>query len=421
MLVPEISLTPQTIQRFRGRCGEVAVLHSHLQRRRARQPLAAHRGGQVQVVVGARSAVFAPTRKLGPDRHRRGARKQLQAGIDAALSCPRRGRHAGPAGGHADHPRLGDAVAGKLAQRPARPVHAADACRSACSIGRCRRSRLIDLRHDRQPDGRLHGLSPTPGTGHAATPSSEGGQVMLLLNRRGFSTHVHCPACGHVEQCKFCDLALTYHRERDVVLCHYCGYEDEPPAEVPAVRPGGRCATRGSAPRSCRPRSRRSSPTTSSGAWTATPCSGPAAMARLLDAFRSGEIHILLGTQMIAKGLDFPNVTLVGVINADVGLHLPDFRAASGRFSCWPRWRAGPGAAHAAAWCWCRPIRRASQHHPGSRPRLRAVCQHELGHRREHNYPPYHRLARLIVRAASRRPRRNSPTLAGRFASCWKK
>ena len=91
--------------------------------------------------------------------------------------------------------------------------------------------------------GRFHGLSPTLEAGHAQA-LGDGGQVILLLNRRGFSTHVHCPACGHVEPCQFCDLALTFHRQRDVMLCHYCGYEQQPPAQVPQVRPGARCATR---------------------------------------------------------------------------------------------------------------------------------------------------------------------------------
>ena len=212
VLVPEISLTPQTIQRFRGRCGEVAVLHSHLgdaERGGHWRRIAA---GEVQVVVGARSAVFAPTRKLGliviDEEHE----STLQAGSDAALPRPRRGRDAGPPGEHPDPARLGDAVAGELAQRPARAS-------TRCST---LPQRVLDrpMPHGRadRPAARaagrrpLHALSPTPRAGDAATPSTRGGQVILLLNRRGFSTHVHCPACGHVEQCKFCDLALTYHQ-----------------------------------------------------------------------------------------------------------------------------------------------------------------------------------------------------------------
>ena len=127
VLVPEISLTPQTIQRFRGRCGEVAVLHSHLRRCRARRPLAARRRRAGSGRRRRPQCRLRPDAQARPDRHRRGARNHLQAGTDAALPCPRRGRHAGPAGRTPDPARLGDAVAGKLAQRPARPVHAADA------------------------------------------------------------------------------------------------------------------------------------------------------------------------------------------------------------------------------------------------------------------------------------------------------
>ena len=139
VLVPEISLTPQTIARFQGRCGETAVLHSHLGDAERGGHWRRVAAGQVQVVVGARSAVFAPARKLGliviDEEHE----STLQAGIDAALPRPRRGGDARAAGKHPDPARLGHAVAGKLAQRPARPVHAVDAAAAACWIGRCRR------------------------------------------------------------------------------------------------------------------------------------------------------------------------------------------------------------------------------------------------------------------------------------------
>ena len=104
---------------------------------------------------------------------------------------------------------------------------------AACSIGRCRRCRLIDLRHDGRPRRPVARHQPDRWNAPCADALRGGGQVMLLLNRRGFSTHVHCPSCGHVEQCQFCDLSLTFHRERDVLLCHYCGYEQPPPERCP--------------------------------------------------------------------------------------------------------------------------------------------------------------------------------------------
>src|ERR1700677_608826 len=187
--------------------------------------------GQVQVVVGARSAVFAPTRKLGliviDEEHETSFKQELTPRYHARDVAIMRARMEGvpiilgsatPSLESWHHAEQGRYTLLTLPKRVLeRPVpHVA----------------LIDLRHDRHPDRRLHGLSPSLERGMLRA-LKDGGQVMLLLNRRGFSTYVHCPACGHVEQCKFCDLALTYHKERDVNLCHYCGFEDAPKMQCP--------------------------------------------------------------------------------------------------------------------------------------------------------------------------------------------
>ena len=206
VMVPEISLTPQTIQRFRGRCGEVAVLHSHLGDAERGGHWRRVAAGQVQVIVGARSAVFAPARKLGLiviDEEHENTFKQESTpryhGRDVAVMRARLEEHP-------DHARLGDAVAGKLAQRPARPVHAVDAAatRAGSAVAAGGADRSAPRRAAPRP---LPRTERRPGTCHARRPASDGGQVMLLLNRRGFSTHIHCPSCGHIESCRFCDLA----------------------------------------------------------------------------------------------------------------------------------------------------------------------------------------------------------------------
>src|SRR5258707_11313340 len=135
------------------------------------------------------------------------------------------------------------------------------------------------------------------------------GQVMLLLNRRGFSTHVHCPGCGHVESCRCCDLALTYHRQRDVMLCHHCGYEQNPPKTCPQC---GIAQVRyqGLGTEKLQAEIEEKFAGYVARRMDSDSMKRPGSHGKLLSQFRKGEVQILLGTQMIAKGLDFPNVTL---------------------------------------------------------------------------------------------------------------
>ena len=335
-------------------------MHSHLQ--------AAERGshwrriaaGHVQIVVGARSAVFAPTRKLGliviDEEHESSFKQELTPryhGRDVAIM---RARFEGV-------PILLGSATPSLeswynAERGQYTLLVAAAAR--CSKGRCRTSPSIDLRHDRHPDMRLHGLSPSLERAMQRA-LREGGQVMLLLNRRGFSTYVHCPACGHVEQCKFCDLALTYHRDRDVNLCHYCGFEDVPQQQCPQCGQG-QIRYQGLGTEKLQGEIEAKFPDYVVRRMDSDTMRRPGSHELLLDAFRRGEIHILLGTQMIAKGLDFPNVTLVGVVNADVGLHRADFRAGERTFQLLAQVAGRTVAVRAAAWYWCRR----------SRPNIRA-------------------------------------------------
>ena len=396
VLVPEISLTPQTIARFRGRCGEVAVLHSHLGDAERGGHWRRIAEGKVQVVVGARSAVFAPTRKLGLiviDEEHEGTFKQE--------STPRY------------HARD---VAVMRARLENIPILLGSATPSLESWHNAQRGQytllnlpnriqdrplphvgLIDLRHEPVGASRFHALS-VPLERAMRDALRAGGQVILLLNRRGFSTHVHCPACGHVESCRHCDLALTFHRQRNVMLCHYCGYEREPPQLCPqcgqqqiryqglgtekleeeiAAKFHGFVARRMDSDTMRRPGSH----------------------ARVLSAFRQGLIHILLGTQMIAKGLDFPNVTLVGVVNADMGLHIPDFRSAERTFQLLAqvsgRTGRGPLGGRVLVQTFnpevpC--IALAATHD------YEGFVKQEMTHRESHNYPPYQRMARLIIR-----------------------
>jgi primosomal protein N' (replication factor Y) len=407
VLVPEISLTPQTIARFRGRCGEVAVLHSHLGDAKRGGHWRRIADGQVQVVVGARSAVFAPTRQLGViviDEEHEGTFKQENTpryhARDVAVMRARLENipillgSATPSLESWYNAERGQYTLLELPNR----VHD----RPLPQVG------LIDLRHEAVGQGRFHALS-LPLERAMRDALRAGGQVILLLNRRGFSTHVHCPACGYVEACRFCDLALTYHRQRDVMLCHYCGYEQEPPRLCP------QCGTQqvryqGLGTEKLQQEIEEKFHGYVVRRMDSDTMRRPGSHARVLSAFRQGLIHILLGTQMIAKGLDFPNVTLVGVVNADVGLHIPDFRSAERTFQLLAQvsGRAGRGPQGG---------RVLVQTFNPEQPCIALAAAHdyegfvaqELKHRRTHNYPPYQRMARLIIRGRDQ-------TAAGDFA-----
>jgi primosomal protein N' (replication factor Y) len=397
VLVPEISLTPQTIQRFRGRCAEVAVLHSHLRNAQRGSQWRRIVSGQAQVVVGARSAIFAPTRRLGLiviDEEHEGSFKQE--------STPRY------------HARDVGIMRARLENVP---ILLGSATPSLESWHNAQRGQytllnlpnrvldrplpqvaLVDLRHEGLGRGRLHALSPT--LERAMRDALRGGgQVMLLLNRRGFNTHVHCPVCGHVQACRFCDLALTFHRQREVLLCHYCGYEEAPPQQCPSC---GRTTVRyqGLGTERLQAEIEEKFPGMVVRRMDSDSMRRPGSHARVLDAFREGLIHILLGTQMIAKGLDFPNVTLVGVVNADIGLHVPDFRSAERTFQLLSQvsGRAGRGPQGGRVL-----VQTFNPEHPS----ISLAAAHdyaqfvkiESAHREAHHYPPYNRLVRMIVRS----------------------
>ncbi|HYT94666.1 MAG TPA: primosomal protein N', partial [Gemmataceae bacterium] len=216
VLVPEISLTPQTIQCFRGRCGEVAVLHSHLGNAERGSHWRRISSGQVQVVVGARSAVFAPTRRLGliviDEEHEGSFKQEATPRYHARDVAVMRARLEGiPIILGSATPALEtwhNAERGAYTKLTL-PSRVLD--RPLPQVG------LIDLRHDMPRGAPFQALSPALESAMRHALGS-GGQVILMLNRRGFSTHIHCPGCGHVESCKFCDLALTFHRERHIML-----------------------------------------------------------------------------------------------------------------------------------------------------------------------------------------------------------
>jgi primosomal protein N' (replication factor Y) len=396
VLVPEISLTPQTVGRFAARFGEVAVLHSHLsdaERHRHWQRIA---DGEVSVVVGARSAVFAPTPQLGLivlDEEHEGSFKQETApryhARDVALAraaaegVPLVLGSATPSLESWNRARQGEY---QLIEMPRRVLG-----RPLPIVG------TVDLRDDNRQRS-SHGAIGRQLQQAMARALDDGGQVILLLNRRGFSTHIQCPACGQVMRCPDCDIALTHHRTEEIALCHYCDYQVPAPAVCPncqfsGIRYGGLGTQRLEA------EVRARFPGVACLRMDTDTMRTHGSHERALAAFRSGKVRILLGTQMIAKGLDFPEVTLVGVINADTALHLPDFRAAERTFQLVTQvaGRTGRGAKGGRVL-----VQTFSPDHPAIQAAVRhdfaAFAAGELPMREMLHYPPFAAMIRLVIR-----------------------
>ena len=396
VLVPEISLTPQTVERFRSRFGRVAVLHSHLtdsERHWHWQQIAE---GGVSVVVGARSAIFAPTPQLGlivlDEEHESSFKQETAPRYHARDVAVARARGEsiplvlGSATPSLESWQRGQTGEYMLVELPRRVMN-----RPMPAVG------TIDLREDvhrRQSRGAISRQL------HAAIHASltEGGQVILLLNRRGFSTQIQCPACGHVMRCPDCDIALTHHRTQAIALCHYCDYEIPAPAVCPQCDYAGiRYSGMGTQRLEAEVRARF--PSVSCLRMDTDTMRGRGSHERALASFRSGKVQILLGTQMIAKGLDFPNVTLVGVINADTALHLPDFRAAERTFHLVTQvaGRTGRGDKGGRVL-----VQTFSPEHPAIQAAIRhdfaAFAATELPIRRALRYPPFTSMIRLVIR-----------------------
>jgi len=396
VLVPEISLTPQAQQRFRSRFGSVAVLHSHQTDSERHWQWERIAAGQVSVVVGARSAVFAPTPHLGlivMDEEHESSFKQSTApryhARDVALE---RAKAEGvPLVLGSATPSLESWVQAEsgeyhLIEMPRRVMD-----RPMPSV------ETIDLRMEQH--GRAYRGAISRRLAMAMGESlKRGEQVILLLNRRGFSTHIQCPACGVVVRCPECEIALTHHRHGHMALCHYCEYEVPAPKKCPecgfaGINYGGLGTQRLEAEvRSRFPDARAIRMDTDA-------MQGPHSHERALAEFRSGDARILLGTQMIAKGLDFPNVTLVGVVNADTALHLPDFRAAERTFQLLVQvaGRSGRGEKGGRVL-----VQTLSPDHPAilaaARHDYRRFVAAELPTRNTLGYPPFASMIRLVIR-----------------------
>ena len=393
VLVPEISLTPQTWERFQSRFSRVAVLHSQLTPQERHWHWRQIAEGRVSVVVGARSAVFAPVPHLGliviDEEHDASFKQDIAPRYHARTVAQWRAKKSGvPLVLGSATPSLETWCASErgIVRRLDLPQRVAG--RSLPEV------RLVDLRFDSKGSGVLSHILVT----EMRRALEQGGQIILLLNRRGFSTHIQCPKCGTVVVCPHCEIPLTFHRHNTTAKCHYCDHEEAAPTycgecESDAIRYSGTGTERlEKILQAC-------FPDVACLRMDGETMRGTGAHEEALAKFRRGDVRILLGTQMIAKGLDFPEVTLVGVVNADIGLHLPDFRAAERTFQLVTQvaGRTGRGRQGGRV-----IVQTFTPDHPAIAAAIRhqyeAFVRQEWEARKKFGYPPAGRLIRMVVR-----------------------
>jgi len=432
VLVPEIALTPQTAGRLLGRFPEsrVAILHSALSSAQRHQQWALAAAGEADVVIGARSAVFAPIPdgRLGlivVDEEHDSSYKQDQMpryhGRDVAL---RRGQLA-------QCPVLLASATPSLESwhnATGRGVHTLHQMPHRVPGMRLPRVRIVDFAVERRErrDRRVHLLGPTLERTLARSLET-GGQAILLLNRRGYSSYIACPdsGCGWVMSCHLCDVTMVYHVARHLptggfVRCHHCQTEQKLPAACPVCQK--RLILFGLGTQRVEEELESKFPLLRSGITLERVDSDTMRSAahfhELLERFGSGEIRVLVGTQMIAKGLDFPGVRVVGVINADTAIHLPDFRASERTFQLVSQVAGRCGRATDVSSAGEVVVQ---SFHPEV-PAITLAAAHdyegfaraELASRQSCGLPPATRLARLVIRHAQERlANENADRIAG--------
>lgn len=406
ILVPEISLAPQTVQRFKARFSEmneeIAVLHSNLSQGERFDEWHRIRSGKARIVIGARSAIFAPVKNLGliivDEEHETAYKQENPPKYQARDLAIVRGHQekatvllgsATPSLETFNNTLNGKYEIVKLNER-------ADGASLPLT-------RVVDMRiESRKQKGRDAILSEILRTAIDQRLESQE-QVILFLNRRGFARSLQCPPCGHVIECNHCAIPLTYHRAEERLICHICGHQAIVPRTCPECRDPA-IRLQGYGTEKAEIILRKVFPKAKIARLDTDTTRRKNALRDTLRDFRAKKINILLGTQMIAKGLDFPNVTLVGVLNADLSLYAPDFRAGERTFQLLTQvaGRAGRGAMAGEV-----IIQTATPHSPSIQfarhHDFDGFVDQELEMRKNFGYPPYTHLALLLARSSHER------------------
>jgi primosomal protein N' (replication factor Y) len=404
VLVPEISLTPQTVEHFKSRFAEmheaVAVLHSHLSQGERHDEWHKIHSGRARIVIGARSAVFAPLKDLSliiVDEEHETTYKQEEApryhARDVAVvrakleKCAVVLGSATPSLESYHNATIGKYDLVALTQR--------------VDERQMPLMRIVDLRQERRNEKIAPILSEKLSQA-IANRLEKREQTILFLNRRGFSTSLLCSNCGQARNCPNCSVALTFHRHPAVagrLSCHLCGHTAAVPKKCPECGKDT-LVYAGFGTEKVESTVSRLFPKAEVRRMDADSMTGKDAYRETLRNFRAGKIDILVGTQMIAKGLDFPNVTLVGIINADLALHLPDFRAGERTFQLLTQvaGRAGrgetPGEVFVQTYTPFSPSIQFARHHD-----FAGYFQQELEFRERCDFPPFKHAMLITVRS----------------------
>ncbi len=406
-LVPEIALTGQVVEAARKRFGErCAVLHSRLSPSNRLSEWRRILRGEADLVIGARSAVFAPLSRLGLvviDEEHEGSYK--------ASNSPRY---------HARQVAMKRAAleGARLVMGSATPSAEAWNLMEEGSVERLSLTRRL-------AGGALPKVEVVDLSG-ASSPISprlaealreahrRGGQSILFLNRRGFSYFFRCKTCGAEMRCRHCSVALTYHKDRNALVCHWCGYRSAPPRVCPE------CGSldvgwSGFGTEQVEEEAVRLFPDLRIGRLDADTTAKKGELERVLADFREGRLDLLLGTQMVAKGLNFPRVSTVGVVLADTSLNLPDFRAAERAFSLVVQVAGRAGRFSPDGLVIIQTLRPESHviRHAAALD-VAGFYREELATRRALGFPPFARLIRLVFRA---KERERAPAAAASFAA----
>jgi primosomal protein N' (replication factor Y) len=404
VLVPEIALTPQTVERFKARFTSgktqtlVAVLHSHLSAGERHDEWHKIRQGRARIVIGARSAIFAPVDPLGliivDEEHEHSYKQQEAPRYHARDVAVVRGQmeNAVVVLGSATPcmESFYNAKRGKyrLLEMPSR-----------VDDQRMPIVRVVDMRKENRKHKGLQVFSQE--LKEAITRRlEERQQVILFLNRRGYSTSLQCPLCGYVAECPNCSVSLTYHRAAQKLLCHICAHETPAPRVCPAPKCGNPAIRyAGLGTERVEDTLGKLFPHARIKRMDSDVLKRKDDYRRILGEFRTGRIDILVGTQMIAKGLHFPNVTLVGIIHADLSLHIPDFRAGERTFQLLTQvaGRAGRGDVEGEVF-----VQSFTPFHPAIQYARRhdyvGFYDQEIEFREQLRYPPLSRIALILLK-----------------------